>query len=66
VAKRKSHHELEDDCMVTGVGAVVRRGGDGAEEGEGWVSVAECRFREENERQMTGSNGMETMTMERN
>jgi hypothetical protein len=44
-----------------GVGAVVGRGGDGAEEGEGWVLVAECRFREENECQMTGSNGMETM-----
>jgi hypothetical protein len=42
------------------------RGGDGAEEGEGegmWVSVAE--FQGENERDMTVSNGMETMTMEK-
>jgi hypothetical protein len=52
--------------MVTGVGVVVGRGGDGTEEGEGWVLVTECRFREENERQMTGSDRMEMMTMERN
>jgi hypothetical protein len=40
------------------------RGGDGAEEGEGmWVSVAE--FQGENERDMTVSNGMETMMMEK-
>jgi hypothetical protein len=52
--------------VVTGVGVVVGRGGDGAEEGEVWVSVAECRFWKENEHQMMGSNGMETMTMERN
>jgi hypothetical protein len=52
--------------VVTGVGAVVRRGGDGAEEGEVWVSVAECQIREENGRQLMASNGMETMTMERN
>jgi hypothetical protein len=46
---------VEYGCMVTRVGAVVGKGDGGAEEGEGrWVSVAECRFREENERHMTG------------
>jgi hypothetical protein len=40
------------------------RGVDGAEEGEGmWVLVAE--FQGENERDMTVSNGMETMMMEK-
>jgi hypothetical protein len=64
--RANTSHEVEDDCMVMGVGAIVERGGDRAEEGEGrWVSVVECRFREENERHMTGSNSMETMSMEK-
>jgi hypothetical protein len=46
-------HEIEDGCMVTGVGVVVGKGGDGAEEWR-WVSVAECRFSEQNECHMTG------------
>jgi hypothetical protein len=56
--------EVEDGCMVMGVRAVVRKGGDGAEEGKregSWVSMAECRFWEENKYHMAGSNRMEMM-----
>jgi hypothetical protein len=69
VARRaNTGRDVDDGCMVMGVGAVVRRGDDGAEEGEGegrWVSVAECQFQEENEHHMTGSNRKKMMMMEK-
>jgi hypothetical protein len=47
-----------------GSGAVVGRGGNGVEEGEGReVSMDEFQFQEDNKRHMTGSNRMETITM---